>query len=80
MDAHIEIHCMMKQDPFYDKDAIHKHGLSGLEGERLYIDLLRYAIMLDNAVLWLKKLEKRERDAYARKYAECVVAMDRCMV
>jgi hypothetical protein len=67
MDEHIEIHCMMKQDPFYDKDAIHKHGLSGLEDERLYIDMLRYAIMLDNAVFWLKKLEKHEREqAYAR--------------
>lgn len=62
MDEHIEIFCMMKQDPFYNKDAIHKHGLSGLEDERLFMDLLRYSIMLDNAVDWLEKLEKRERE------------------
>lgn len=53
---------MMKEDPFYDKDALREHGLSGLEDERLYDDLMRYAIMLDKAVSWLKKLENSERE------------------
>lgn len=53
---------MMKQDPFYDKDAIREHGLTGLEDERRWTDLLRYAIMLEKAVYWLKKLEKSERE------------------
>jgi hypothetical protein len=52
---------MMKQDPLYNKEALHKHGLSGLEDEICYRDQLRYAIMLDNAVYWLEKLEKSER-------------------
>jgi hypothetical protein len=62
MEEHVEIYCMMKEDTFYDKDALREHGLSGLEDERLYHDLMRYAIMLDNAVYWLKKLEKSERE------------------
>lgn len=62
MDEHIEIYCMMKKDPFYDKDARREHGLSGLEDERLYLDLMRLAFMLDKAVSWLKKLEKSERE------------------
>lgn len=62
MDEHIEIYCMMKEDPFYDMDAVHMHGLSGVEEERRYHDLLRYSIMLDKTIYWLKKLEKSKRE------------------
>lgn len=69
MGEHVEIYCMMKQDSFYDKDAVRRHGLSGLDDERCYHDLLRYAIMLDNAIYWLKKLEKSERKDLETKRA-----------
>lgn len=71
MDEHVEIYCKMKEDPFYDKDTLREHGISGLEDERLYRDLMRYAIMLDNAVSWLKKLqnsEREEREAERARY------------
>ena len=82
MDEHVEIYCMMKQDPFYDTDALRKHGLSGLEDERRYHDRLRYAIMLDNAVYWLEKLDKSEREdreiKRARKNALFRELLNRC--
>jgi hypothetical protein len=58
MDEHVETYCMMKQDPFYDNDEVRRHGLSGLKEERHNNDRLRYAIMLDKAVYWLKNGEK----------------------
>lgn len=63
---------MMKEDSFYDKAAVRRHGLSGLPKEEHYNNRLRYAIMIEKAVKWLKTLEKHERDkVYAQRARRC---------
>ena len=42
LDAHIEIFTMMKEDPWYDQDDVRRHGLGGLEREKMIKILIDY--------------------------------------
>jgi hypothetical protein len=55
LDAHIEIFSMMKEDPWYEEVDVRRHGLDGLEREKMFTKLVNYVPDYDLVMNLLKR-------------------------